>query len=167
MLILVNDDIFTTGAQFIAHQCNTTSFGQASGIANEIFKRFPYSDCYKNRTNFNMHENVLGTIQICGDGLEKRGIINMFAQCYPGPVKAKYNNEIDSENLRKKWFHSCLMEIAKIPNLNSIAFPDHIGCGLGGGNWEWYSEQLEKFSEFVENKDIKVLIYNNIRKDEN
>jgi O-acetyl-ADP-ribose deacetylase (regulator of RNase III) len=150
MLQTINADIFTTGAKFIAHQTNCLSTN-ASGIAKEIFKRYPYSDAYTNRKVY----SEPGTIQICGDGLIQRGIINMFAQYYPGGQR---NDEMDSEQLRKQWFHQCLVEIAKIPDLHSIAFPFFIGCGLAEGDWDWYSRQLDKFSTNVHYKS-KVFIY--------
>ena len=52
------------------------------------------------------------------------------------------------------------MKIAKIPNLESIAFPWRIGCGLAGGNWEWYLGTLKNFADHVEEKQgAKVIIY--------
>lgn len=149
---IIDNDIFTTGAKYIAHQCNSIT-NDAAGIALEIFKRYPYANCYKDRTK----SSTPGTIQICGDGLEQRGVINMFAQYFPG--KPNINGTEDTKKMRQKWFHECLREIAKIPNLHSIAFPYGIGCNLAKGNWNWYSEQLNKFSKYVENNNVTVLLY--------
>lgn len=152
---IIDNDIFTIGAKYIAHQCNSIT-NDAAGIALEIFTRYPYADCYKDR----IKSSIPGTIQVCGDGLEQRGIINIFAQYFPG--KPSIN---DTEKSRQKWFHECLMEIAKIPNLHSIAFPYGIGCNLGGGNWNWYYKQLNKFAIYVqqivlpENNNVTVLLY--------
>lgn len=152
--IYVNGDIFWTGADYISHQCNATSVGQAAGIAKVIFEKYPYADCYLDRTE----PSIPGTIQVCGDRLVERGIINMFSQYYPGGIPR--NNEKDNEPLRKKWFHQCLKEIANLPKFNSIALPDHVGCGIAGGDWDWYLEQIEKFSKYVEAKhNATVLIY--------
>ncbi len=152
-IINVNGDIFWTSADFITHQANCTSTGSAAGIARAIFDRYQYSDCYLNRTEV----SVPGTIQVCGDGLINRGIINMFSQYYPGSSK-EFSTK-DNEDLRKKWFHECLMEITKL-EFKSIAFPDHIGCSLGGGDWNWYLTQIEKFADYIDKKqNAQVLIY--------
>lgn len=153
MIIHVDGDIFWTGADYICHQVNCSSQGGAAGIARVIFDKYPYSDCYLDRTE----KSIPGTIQICGDKLINRGIINMFSQYYPGSVKELSTN--DNENLRKKWFHECLTEIAKL-EFGSIALPDHIGCNIAGGDWNWYLKQIEKFADYVEKKQsAKVLIY--------
>ena len=151
----MHGDIFTTGAKYIGHQSNCVTKGQASGIAKAIFEKYPYADSYKNR----IEDAIPGTIEVHGDGLFYRGIINMNAQFYPG--KASSNPQsIDTVNNRKKWFHSCLILIAEIPNLQSVAFPYKIGCSLAGGDWDWYELKLNKFAEYVEKKcNADVIIY--------
>lgn len=152
---LVKADIFTTGAKFIAHQCNSTSKGSAAGIARIIFDKYPYADIYKDRTE----DSIPGTIDVAGDGLFYRGIINMFAQYYPGRGQDD-PSKFDCFADRKKWMHQCLMAIADIPDLNSVAFPDHVGCAIAGGDWEWYEVKLNKFADYVERKcNATVLIY--------
>lgn len=152
---LVKADIFTTGAKFIAHQTNCSTKGQAAGIAKIIFEKYTYADVYKDR----IEDSTPGTIDIAGDGLFYRGIINIFGQYYPGKPQNSAS-KFDCEKDRKIWFHSCLMAIAEVPNLNSIAFPDHVGCNLAGGNWEWYEQKLNKFADYVEKKcNAEILIY--------
>ena len=46
----------------------------------------------------------------------------MFGQYYPGNPKYP-ESKIDGIKAREKYFHKCLMEIAKIDNLESLAFP--------------------------------------------
>jgi hypothetical protein len=154
---LVHSDIFMTGAKYICHQANCTAKGQAAGIAKVIFEKYPYADLYKDRVN----DAIPGTIEVHGDGLFYRGIINMNSQFYPG--KASSNPQsIDTIVNRKKWFHSALLLIAEIPNLESVAFPYKIACNLGGGDWVWYEQKLNKFAEYVEKKcNADVLIYKN------
>lgn len=153
-VIHIDGDIFWTNADYICHQTNCLSIGGAAGIASIIFNRYPYADCYLERTD----GSIPGTIQVCGDKLVQRGIINMFSQYYPGGMQPD-NNEIDNGNLRKKWFHQCLMEIAKL-KFDSIAFPNSIGCGIAGGDWSWYLNQIEKFADYIEKKqNAKVLVY--------
>lgn len=159
MIRIVNGDIFTTGAKFIAHQTNCVSQG-AAGLAKTIFEKYPYANSYDKRsvTSDGQGATEPGHIEICGDGLEKRGIINMYSQYYPG--KASDNvDDFDSVKNRKKWFHDCLMEISKIADLQSIALPEKIACGLAGGDWNWYFNKLQKFSEYVKHQGVIVLIY--------
>jgi hypothetical protein len=152
---LVKADIFTTGAKYIAHQVNCTTKGFAVGIAKIIFERYPYADVYKDR----IEDSIPGTISIAGDGLFYRGIINMFAQYYPGKGQDD-PSKFDCYKDRKVWMHQCLMAIAEIPDLNSIAFPDHIGCNLAGGDWNWYEQKINKFADYIEKKcNAEVLIY--------
>ena len=152
---LINDDIFVTGAQYIAHQTNSVTVGGASGIARLIFEKYPYADTYKNR----IEKSIPGTIDIFGDGIFYRGIINMNAQFYPGKANINPQGEDTAIN-RKKWFHQCLLKIADIEDLKSVAFPDHIGCSLGGGDWVWYEQKLYKFANYIEEKcNAEILIY--------
>lgn len=152
---LVKADIFTTGAKYIAHQVNVSTKGQATGIAKIIFERYPYADIYKDR----IEDDVPGKIDIAGDGLFYRGIINMLAQYYPGKGQTD-PSKFDCYSDRKRWFYECLMAIADIPNLHSIAFPYGISCGLAGGDWNWYEQKLNKFAEYVEKKcNAEVILY--------
>lgn len=144
-----------TGAKFIAHQSNCINSGSAAGIAKIIFEKYPYADCYKDRKE----PSIPGAIDVAGDGLFYRGIINMFSQYYPG--KAQIGpDRLDSYKDRKIWFHSCLMSIADIKDLDSVAIPYGIGCCLAGGDWIWYEQKLNKFADYIEKKcNATVLIY--------
>lgn len=154
-VLIVKGNILSTGAKYIAHQCNCVSINSA-GLAKTIFDLHPYANTYSLRDRTNITNP--GTIDISGDGLRSRYIINIYAQYNPGPT-----NDIvayDSHKDRRNWFHECLMEIAKIDYLDSIALPIKIGCGLAGGDWKWYFKQIVKFEKYVERK-ARVLIYDN------
>ena len=49
-----------------------------------------------------------------------------------------------------------LKEIAELPELESVAFPYQIGCGLAGGDWKQYRAALEDFAERVKERNVKV-----------
>lgn len=127
-------------AKYIAHQCNCVSTGYA-GIAKAIYNKYPYSDVYSTRKN----PDKLGTIKVCGNGKDKRYIINMFSQYYPGTCKYPDGGK-DNPKLREESFKKCLDEISKIKDLESIAFPYLIGCGLAGGNWDNYEKMIYNFA---------------------
>jgi len=150
MINIIKGNHLDAEEKYIAHQTNCVSTN-ASGIAKQIFDKYPYSDTYHNRTK----PSEPGTIQVLGDGFVNRFVINMYAQYYPG--KPGYG--IDSKEMREKYFHQCLLQIAKISNLESVAFPFFIGCGLGGCDWDKYFGTLVNFSKFVEKQNVKVVIY--------
>lgn len=154
MIKIIKQDLLTIDTKYIAHQCNSLS-NKSSGIANAIFQKFPFSDIYSSRpypykpTGF----DIPGNIQIKGDGKENRFVINIMGQLYPG----KPNSSNDSITNRENWFKECLIKISKIKDLDSIAFPFRVGCGLAGGNWESYYKVLEEFSE-----NFNVIVCNNV-----
>ena len=154
MIEIITGDLLEATEKYIAHQCNCLS-NNSAGTAKAIFDRFPYSNTYAARTE----PDVMGSLKILGNGQDQRYIINMFAQYYPG--RPKYPNaEKDGSLTREKMFHRCLLRIAKIENLESIAFPFGIGCNLGGGNWEHYLGTLTNFAKYVKEKqNTRVVIY--------
>jgi hypothetical protein len=129
-----NKDLLLATTKFVAHQCNCTSAGSL-GLARSLFLSFPWANTYSK-------PRVPGTIQVLGDGLSQRFVISLNAQIYPG----RPNLTNDTKEIRLELFVKCLEEILKIQNLESIAFPWMIGCGLAGGNWEDYQSLLEVFA---------------------
>ena len=76
----------------------------------------------------------------------------MFAQHYPGRSQFYLK---DGRDQREEAFKACLHEISAIEDMNSIAFPWMIGCGLAGGNWDNYQSRIEEFSKSI---NAKVLV---------
>jgi len=92
----------------------------------------------------------IGEIVIKGDGQSQRYVINMMGQYYPGyPSHELHTN-------REKYFQQCLDKMSAIKDLDSVAFPYLIGCGLAGGYWPNYYKMIQDFSEKV---NAKVVIY--------
>jgi O-acetyl-ADP-ribose deacetylase (regulator of RNase III) len=147
MIKIITQDLLTMDTKYIAHQCNSLS-NKASGIANAIFRKFPYSDIYSQRPY--PYEptglDLPGNITVRGNGKDQRLIINCIAQWYPG----KPNGFKDSQKQREVWFQECLNKIKAIKDLDSIAFPAFIGCGLAAGNWDHYYKMIEDFSENID-----------------
>ena len=156
MINIIEDSIFNSTEQYIAHQCNSISHG-AGGLAYSLFRQYPYANIYSNRTG----PDTPGDILIKGNGLDQRYVINMIGQYYPGcGSKISHANDKfpDGADDRKGYFQQCLDRIALIDNLESIAFPYKIGCDLAGGDWNVYSEMLENFTERLKDK-VKVVIF--------
>lgn len=147
---IITGSILDATEQYIAHQCNCHSRGSA-GLAYALFQKFPYANDYKNRAT----PDVPGTIRVHGDGIDQRYVINMFAQVYPGQVWPPENPN-DTLEIRAQLFSTCLDAIATIINLNSIAFPANIGCGLAGGNWDRYYEMLKEFANKLTNTEVNI-----------
>lgn len=145
---IVEGDLTTAKEKYIAHQCNCIT-KYAKGIAKTIFDKFPYSNIYTEREKYGA--TIPGKIIICGDGKQKRFIINMMGQVSPGKPKFPETNE-----KRAEYFKECLDEITKIKNLTSIAFPYNIGCGLAKGNWPIYQKMIEEFAATVK---VPVVLY--------
>lgn len=149
---MVSGSILDAEEKYICHQCNCVS-NTASGLAADIFKSFPWSDSYSGRTQ----RSIPGEIEIHGDGINERYVISLFGQYYPGKLN-NYPN--DNESKRRDYFYSGLKKIIQIENLESIAFPWSIGCGLAGGNWwEYYEPILNAFAKSLEKKDAVLSIY--------
>jgi O-acetyl-ADP-ribose deacetylase (regulator of RNase III) len=143
MLYEIEGDILTADCKYIAHQCNCKTIGRAAGLARFINEKFPYADMYK-RNN----DRIPGRINIMGNGEDERFVINMYAQNYPGRC-----NEHEPEFVRLEWFEHCLKEIDRlIEDIDSIAFPYMIGCGLAGGFWWKYHKMIKDFAEKIEEK---------------
>lgn len=161
-LEIVTGDLLDAKEKYIAHQCNCVT-QNCAGVAKLIFDKWPYANTYALRQlgpdGRTIPTDKLGDIVILGDGKEQRHVINMYAQYYPG--KPKYpTSTLDGSAVRLDFFYKCLLRVAKIPELESIAFPWRIGCNLGGGDWEKYLGTLNNFAQYVEEtQKAKVVIY--------
>lgn len=142
---VVDGDLLDASEKFICHQCNCTTT-YAKGLSASLFHRFPWAECYRRGG-----QRTPGTIQVCGDGVSQRFIVNMFAQYGGGKPRGR-----DSQAARLDYFRQCLGQIAKLPGLESVAFPFLIGCGLAGGDWTRYHAEIERFAGIAK---VPVVLY--------
>lgn len=150
---VIQANLLEIDTKYIVHQCNCFTW-VAAGLAQAVFEKFPYANIYKDRKPVGDENGKIdkpGTIIIKGNGIEQRYIINLLGQYYPGRPKYK-DSQKDGFKTRKKYFFSGLKEIAKINDLDSIAFPWQIGCGIAGGNWDEYKELIDKFAIHVKDR---------------
>lgn len=142
-------DLLECDADFIAHQCNCVTT-RGKELAAAVFKRFPESDIYTERTE----------PATPGWNVVRGRVVNMLAQYYPG--RARFDK--DSSEKRFRWFQECLEGLATALPLKTekrplrLAFPWRIGCGLAGGDWVRYLEALRAFAR-VHVDTIQVEIY--------
>lgn len=153
MIKIITGDLLSATEKYIVHQTNCVSNGGAAGLAYHLFAKFPYADVYTGREQ----PSSPGTNMIRGNGQTERYIINLMGQYYPGGIHVAIH---DNEAARKKYFHHALIRLAKVENLESIAFPAGIGCGIAGGDWEWYLGTINNFADYVEKEqNTQVSIY--------
>lgn len=81
----------------------------------------------------------------------------MNSQLYPGRFNDQYDN--DNQEAREGYFYQCLLRLTQVPDLESVAFPYLVGCGIAGGNWQKYKQMLDSFASNVEKLGVKVVIY--------
>jgi O-acetyl-ADP-ribose deacetylase (regulator of RNase III) len=160
MIEIIKGNLLEAKEKYIAHQVNSVS-NQAGGLAYYLFQKFPYANIYKDRPYpyKATQRDLPGQCVIKGDGVKDRFLINMIAQFYPGtPVNVMHL--LDGNLVREGYFNQCLHAICRIDNVESIAFPKNIGCGLAGGDWKNYLHMLESFAVRINDKqNVKVVIY--------
>jgi O-acetyl-ADP-ribose deacetylase (regulator of RNase III) len=171
MLKVIKGDLLESKEKYIVHQTNCCSTG-AGGLAYYLFKKFPYADVYSCRDR-SMHlgwstdeigsrpaveHDQPGTIIIRGNGKDQRYVVGVMGQYYPGGPGYGKHRDIDGPIVRQRYFHQALWELAQIENLESVAFPYGIGCGLAAGDWEVYFKILNNFADYLSGK-VDVVIY--------
>jgi len=160
----IKGDITNSNAQAICHQCNCVT-RKAAHLAKTVFTKFPYADIYKERENKEIdYKNFPegegpGDIIIRGNGKDKRLVFNLLGQVYPGSPRYP-NSKVDGKAARAKYFIECLKKISKMKKLKSIAFPDHIGCGAAGGDWNYYKRAIEILDEEMPNTKVYIVNFN-------
>jgi O-acetyl-ADP-ribose deacetylase (regulator of RNase III) len=156
MIEVIDGDLLEAPEQYIMHQCNCVT-SHAAGLAKKLFEKFPYADIYKERANPHVPSAgcEMGDIIVRGNGSDQRLVVNALAQYYPG--KPKYpQSKRDGYAARIDALKACLRKVSAIKGIQSIAFPDHMGCTLAGGDWPTYLGILTDWAD--QNPGIKVVI---------
>ena len=161
MIKEVNGNLLTyPGIQVIGHQTNCLSV-MGAGIAKQIKARWPevfreYCDYCKSQSD---KHNLLGTIQVLktDDG---KYIANLFGEYSYYKSIAPYEEGGKPRHTDYDALWQCLRRLHIWMALNDIktgGVPDHIGCGLAGGNWDGVVYPMIK-DEFRDDKDITLYI---------
>lgn len=153
MIEIVTGDLFDAKEKYLVHQCNCVT-NKAAHLAFDVFEKYPYADIYAPRTE----PDKPGHILIRGNGKDERYIVAILGQYYPGRPKFP-KSTLDGIPAREKYFYHGLLRLAKVPDLESVAFPWRIACGAAGGDWEHYLEMINNFAKYVDNQGVKVTIY--------
>ena len=155
----VKGDLLTFDADVIVQQCNCVT-RNSHGLSKAIEARFPFVDIYRRRDgkgNKTTKPDTPGTCELFST--EEKSVPKvacLLAQWGPGKPYAwsKFyepppNGEKDTSTQRLEWFKMALEDLTnRLEDLSikTVAFPYRIGCGLARGDWELYSDVLEKWT---------------------
>lgn len=132
-----NGDLLNSNANIIAHQVNARGV-MGSGVALAVKTKYP--EVFQSyRKFFEEGKLKLGKVDFAktNDG---KIVANMCGQDRYGRDGKQYT---DYEALEK-----CFDKTArymKEKNLDSIAFPFKLGCGLGGGDWNIVFAMIKEY----------------------
>lgn len=147
MLIYKNGDLLKSNCNIICHQVNCQGV-MGSGIAKQIHCTYPevfeqYKQLCNQYKDLDKLENLMGNTQICPTSDDqKRYVANMFAEFHYLPRGIIHTDY--------EMFRVCCQRLKTlIPTIFickdfTIGFPDHIGCGLGGGDWNIVKKIIEE-----------------------
>ncbi len=152
-------------ADYIVQQCNCLTV-RSHGLSDSIAKVFPEANPYARRRGIGSRNLCVkedrgspGSIEVFGR------VVCLYGQWRPGRIGTSYffkypesPEGIETAQLRIAWFRRGLTALSArtAGTTATVAFPDRIGCGLAGGDWQTYRQMLEKFAQ--ENQHLKVVI---------
>ena len=152
MINFRNGNLLDADVEYICHQVNCQG-RMGSGIAKSIRERWPvvYDEyrakfdemeeklievCGSWESQVDISDVLLGDVQLVRVG-DNKTVVNLFAQQYYGYDGKRYTSY--------DGFWTCLGKIRETVSVGAkIGFPDHIGCGLGGANWEVILTMIEE-----------------------
>jgi O-acetyl-ADP-ribose deacetylase (regulator of RNase III) len=160
MVILgtITGNLLDATEKYIAQQCNCVTV-KPHGLSKSIAERWPYhGNVYAERSaksaNTAQDPDQPGSVVITEPERSDSAqpiLLHMMAQWTPSkPCSySRYYPDTykDTRANREMWFQQCLDILdAECPADSVVAMPDHIGCGLAGGNWNTYKAMLSKCS---------------------
>ncbi|MCC3379182.1 Appr-1-p processing protein [Paenibacillus farraposensis] len=148
---IVQNDILQAPENIIVHQVNSQNI-KAKGLAKKVWKKWPEGyAAFMAYTRTADPNQLLGKMQIVSiNDTQTKFIANLFGQFGAGNDGVQYTQyPALQESLIQ------LREYALEKYFN-IAIPYGIGCGLGGGSWNFVSGMIEDI--FKDCSDI-VTIY--------
>lgn len=140
MIKTINGNLLNCRQKVIIHQVNCKKV-MGSGVALQIRNKYPkVYNSYLKFFNRNEIVELLGKIDIvdCGDKV----VINMFSQFDFGRDSKVYTN-YSAMKLAFKRIRAYLIE----NNINELAMPFNIGCGLANGDWKVVSGLIDEIFE--------------------
>ena len=141
----------------LIHQINALGL-KPGGLAAALVDRCPYANPFEDRNQNGTQEHLLGTVRIDkdpSDNPENPTIFSLYAQLRGG---APGKHPHDSREHRVAYFESAIADLkAKAPGLESIAFPEKIGCAIAGGHWHDYKSIIHGFAAAMPNCAVYIV----------
>jgi hypothetical protein len=132
----------------VAHQCNCMTVGAAKGVAQEIFRAFPYANIYR----ITGRNGWIGSADIRKPKQDKSMpvVVNLMAQYYPG--KCVFMSKIETPEDRLKWLDASISDaILRLKSMLwmemeviNLFIPFKMGCRLAGGEWDQVEQVILK-----------------------
>lgn len=156
----VSGSVLEAEENWILQQCNCVA-SRVHGLSAQIADKLGV-DVYASQRqpgSATEHCSVPGTTCTLTStrGTRSYRVINAFAQWAPGNVgvwNSRYpmpdGTTLETKAMRLQWFRRCLKTIKN--NGEVVAVPHKIGCGLAGGDWLDYMEELHA-------SDIPFVVY--------
>ena len=156
------------------NNCTATKVGTQS-FAGKLSKKLPYSNPYKDRrpgpfpnlANINDRPKP-GSIRLrCGNRINDPLVCCCFGQYRMGDgsipyymnsskTDITYKRTVDDPKKRFHYFSMCLTRLLtifkkrehlEVNRIDTILIPGYIGCGLGGGDWNFYKNEISEFAK--------------------
>lgn len=151
--------------QNLAHQVKADPRKKPGGLAKELESLYPFASLHTEGAE-GPQDDLLGTVRIDAEPSGPKGqeghkaanvtIFSLYAQRYGGQPGKRADSSAD----REAYFKKALADIQrKAPDLKSIAFPENIGCGIGGGIWPNYEEMILDFASDMPGCTVYIVHY--------
>ena len=154
------------------NNCTATKVSKQS-FAGKLSEKLPYSNPYKDRrqgpfpnlANINDRPKP-GSINLrCGNRKNDPLVCCCFGQYRMGngsvpyymnspKTDITYKKTVDDPKKRFQYFSKCLSQLLTkfkkrdhlgLNRIETILVPGYIGCGLGGGDWNFYKNEITEF----------------------
>lgn len=136
---IINKDITTLKKGILLQQVNCQN-AMGSGVAKAIYLKWPQvKEEYHKFAQNKKPEELLGEIQETKIN-EDLLVINSFTQLTYGRAGKHTNEDLLIRNIK---------EIANKYNDKMIVIPYLIGCGLGGGNWDYIFKNIKNINNLL------------------
>lgn len=143
MIKIINGNLLNCSQKVIVHQVNCKRV-MGSGVALQIRNKYPeVYNSYLKFFNRNKIVELLGKIDIVNCIKDDKIVINMFSQFDFGRDKSKVYTNYSAMKLAFKRIRAYLIE----NNINELAMPFNIGCGLANGDWKVVSRLIDEIFE--------------------
>lgn len=141
LIFYVKGDLLKSDCDVIAHQANCFST-MGSGIAYHIKKKYP--EAYQADKEFPLKpKERLGQYSIAtvgGEDGKQRYIVNLYGQYMFGGGERHTNYEALGSALE------LMMSHIEGSNDIKVGVPYKMGCGLGGGDWDFVESILDQIA---------------------